>query len=490
MASPAPVSPPPVRARRSMAGPVVLIILGILLLLANMGKLPWQTLGSWFAHYWPVLIIVWGVIKLIEHQQAQRQGLRPPGIGAGGVFLLIVLIVFGLAATQATRVNWGSIRDNIDIDGEDIPFFGSTYNYDDQLQADFPAGGSLHVLCDRGAVTVNEAEDNQIHVTVHKRVSASSQSDADSWNAKTKPTISTSDKMVTLNANTQAAGDHWIATDLTISLPRKAAVTVSSRRGDISVLGRDGDINLSNQRGDVTADDIKGNATVSLEHSSGRITKISGDVSVEGRPNDVTIEDVGGALRLNGEFDSIKLSRIAGSVSFKSQRTDMEFAKLTGDLDMDSGDLRATDLLGPFRLTTRSKDVHLEGVSGDVRIDDENGDISLRVAKLGSIQVENRKGDLQLYLPDKSSFQLDARSRGGEFQTDFPELKVNNGDDQASANGTVGTGGPHIVLNNEHGTIEIRKGSALAEAPEPPVPPKPMRTQPAPKVKPLEPTEN
>ena len=473
-----------------MAGPVVLILLGILLLLANMGKLPWQTLGTWFAHYWPVLIIIWGVIKLIEHQQAQRQGLRPPGIGAGGVFLLIVLIVFGLAATQATRVNWGSIRDNIDIDGEDIPFFGNTYNYDDQLQADFPVGSSLHVLCDRGAVTVNASEDNQVHVVVHKRVSAASQSDADSWNAKTKPSISTSDKMVTLNANTQAAGDHWIATDLTISLPRKAAVTVSSRRGDISVLGRDGDINLSNQRGDVTADDIKGNATLSLEHSSGRISKVSGDVSVEGRPNDVTLEDIGGVARLNGEFDSIKLSRIAGSVIFKSQRTDMEFAKLNGDLTMDSGDLRASDLLGPFRLNTRSKDVHLEGVSGDVRIDDTNGDISLRVAKLGSIQVENRKGDVQLYLPDKSNFQLDARSRGGEFETDFPELKINNGDDQASANGSVGTGGPHIVLNNEHGTIEIRKGSALAEVPEPPTPPKPMRAPPAPKVKPLEPTEN
>ena len=100
MASQAPIPPPLPRPRRSMAGPFVMIVLGILLLLANMGKLPWQTLATWFAHYWPVLIIVWGIIKLVEHQQAQRQGLRPPGIGVGGVFLLIVLIVFGLAATQ------------------------------------------------------------------------------------------------------------------------------------------------------------------------------------------------------------------------------------------------------------------------------------------------------------------------------------------------------------------------------------------------------
>lgn len=488
MASQAPV--PIIRPRRSFAGPVVLIVLGILLLLANMGTLSWATLGHWFAHYWPILLILWGVIKLVEYQQAQRQGVRAPGIGVGGVFLLVVLIVFGLAASQATRMNWGSIRDNMDIDGKDFPLFGTSYDFEDQLQQEFPSGGSLHVVCDRGAVNVNASEDNQIHVTVHKRISAGSQGDADKWNAQTKPSFSTGDRLVTLNANTQGAGDHWVSTDLTISLPRKAAVTVSVRRGDVSVLGRDGDIELSSQRGDASVDDINGKATLSLQHSSARISKISGEVSVGGRPNDVSIEDVAGPVRLNGEFDSIKLSKLAGPITFKSQRTDLEIGKINGDLDMDSGDLRASDLMGPFRLTTRSKDIHLEGVSGDVRIEDENGDISLRMTKLGSMQVENRKGDLQIYLPDKSSFQLDARSRGGEFQTDFPELKIDNGNDQASAAGAVGTGGPHIVLNNEHGTIELRKGSSMAAIPEPPTPPKPMRNSPPPKPKPAEPTDN
>ncbi len=487
MASQAPV--PQMRPRRSFAGPLVLIVVGILLLLANMGKLPWETLGQLFAHYWPVLIILWGVIKLIEHQQAQKQGLRAPGIGVGGVFLLVVLIVFGLAATQASRVNWGSIRDNINIDGEDLPLFGNTYSYDDQMQQDFPAGSALHVVCDRGAVNVNVSDDNQIHLVVHKRISAGNQGEADKWNAQTKPTFTTSDKNVSLNANTQGAGDHWVATDMTISLPRKASVVVSGRRGDISVLGRDGDVEVSSQHGDVAAQDINGKATLSLQRSSARISKVSGEVSVEGRPNDVSIDEAGGAVRLNGEFDSIKLGKIAGPVSFKSQRTDMEFSKLNGDLDMDSGDLRASDLSGPFRLTTRSKDVRLEGMSGDVRIEDENGDIEVRMSKLGSMQVQNRKGDVQIYLPDKASFQLDAKARGGEFQTDFPDLKVNNAEDQAVASGAVGTGGPHIVLNNEHGTIELRKGTAVVATPLPPAPPKPP-SLPGAKAKPMEPTEN
>jgi hypothetical protein len=196
------------------------------------------------------------------------------------------------------------------------------------------------------------------------------------------------------------------------------------------------------------------------------------------------VADIKGAAQLNGEFDSLKLGKIAGAVGFKSARTDMEFSRLNGDLDMDSGDLRASDLIGPFRLTTRSKDVRLNGVDGNVRLENENGAVEIHMSKLGSIQLSNRNSDVQIYIPDKASFQLDARSRGGEIESDFNALKIENGNDQATATGTVGEGGPHLVINNEHGGIELRKGSVVAEAPVPPKPPRP----PAPKV-PV-PTEN
>ncbi len=143
-----------------------------------------------------------------------------------------------------------------------------------------------------------------------------------------------------------------------------------------------------------------------------------------------------------------------------------------GDLDMDSGDMRANDLNGPFRLLTRSKDVRLSGVNGDVRLENENGAVEIHVNKLGSMQVSTRNSDIQIYLPDKATFQVDARSRGGEIESDFDSLKVNNGDDQATASGTIGVGGPHLVINNEHGGIELRKGSEVAEAPAPPKPPR------------------
>jgi Putative adhesin len=485
MASPSP-TPPIHPRRRSFAGPLVLIVIGIVFLLGNVGLLPWWRLGQLFAHYWPALIILWGVVKLLEYHHAQREGRRPAGIGAGGVFLLIVLIVSGLAATQAARLNWDELRDEINWgDGEFSPF-GHKYDFDDQLQQEFPAGASLHVVNDRGTVTVNASDDNQIRVVVHKHVTADKQADADKWNAATKPQINISDHTVTINGNTQGAGEHSVAADLDVSVPRKASVVISSRRGDVNVLGRNADLDISTQRGDVSASDIIGKVNLNVSRGSARVSKVSGDVSLQGRGDDISLDEIKGGARLNGEFDSIKLAKISNAVSFKSARTDLEFARLDGELDIDSGDLRASSLIGPFRLITRSKDVRLTGVAGDIRLEDENGAIEIRSSKLGSMEIRNRNGEVQIYLPEKAGFQVNAQARGGEIQTDYPELKVSSeGEENATATGVIGSGGPRLVINNEHGTIEIRRGSALAEAPAPPKAPKVPRNQDS-----EEPTEN
>ena len=484
--SPPPQAPPP-RYRRSMSGPIILISVGIVFLLGTMGVLNWSRLGHWFAHYWPLILILAGVIKLIEYQAAQREGARTRGLGAGSIFLLILVIVIGLIASQASRVDWGELGDQINIDDSDFTLFGQKYSYEDQLNQDFPTGANLHVVNLRGAVNLTSSEDNQIRVSVHKRINAEGQGDADKYNSGTKPQITVSGNQVTVNANNQGAGDHWVEENLDISIPRKAAVNVSTRYGDVSIVGREGDLQISNQHGDISASDITGKVSLSLEHSSARVAHVSSDVSIEGRANDVSLEDIQGAAHLDGEFmESVKLAKIAQSVTFKSSRTELLLARLDGDLTLDSGDLQASGILGPVRLHTRSKDIRLAGVSGEVRLEDENGSVEVRMNKLGSMQVDNRRGDIQVYVPDKAGFQVDARARGGDVETDFANLKVDSSNDQAIATGTVGAGGPHLVLNNEHGDIAIRKASSAEEesesAPTPPKAPHPPAAPKAPTV--------
>jgi len=486
-----PVPPPLPPRQRSFAGAVVLIIVGVIFLLGTMRVLSVGKLAHMFASYWPVLLILWGVIKLVEHQQAQRHGTRSSGIGAGGVLLVIMIVVFGLVANQIERVNWSGLREEMGDDGDFPNIFGESYNFNDHLEQDFPADASLKVIDNHGAVSIHASDDNKIVVVVRKRVGAENQTDADKYNDQTKPTITKMGGLVTLDAKVEAAGDHAVETDLDISVPRKAAVTVSSRRGDVNVSGRTGNVDISAQHSDTSVDDITGNVKVNQEKGSVKIEQVSGDVHVGGRLNEVTLADVKGSVQLDGEFqESIKLERIAKTVTFKSSRTDMELSRIGGSLDLDSDELHAEEITGPLHLTTRSKNIRLDGVSGDVRLQNDNGTVELVMRTLGNVQVDNRNGDVQISVPDKAGFRLDAHTRGGEIQSDFPDLKVNNDEHEARASGSVGNGTSHIVINNEHEGIEIRKASATP--PSPPVPPalgKGGKALPAPKAEP-QPTDN
>jgi len=497
-----PIQPPlPPRRRRSFAGPFVLIVFGIVCLLGTMHVLSINRMWHLFANYWPVLLILWGVIKLIEHQQAQREGVRAPGIGAGGIFLVIMIVVFGLIATQLERVNWSGLRDEMNFDDNDFNnIFGQTFNFDDHMEQDFPAGDSLKVIDNRGAVSVHASQDNKITVVVRKKVGAENQSDADKYNGETKPSITITGSLVTLDAKVEGAGDHPVETDLDISLPRKVPVSIVSRHGDVELSGRDGSVDISAQHSDTSVDDVNGNVKISQEKGSVKAEQITGDVHIDGRMNEVSVNDVKGAAQLDGEFqESVKVARIGKTVTFKSSRTDLEFSRLDGSLDLDSDELHADEILGPLHLTTRSKNIHLDGVSGDVRLQDNNGTIEVGMRNLGNVQIDSRNGDIQLSLPDKAGFRLDARTRDGEIQSDFPELKLSNDEHEAKASGSVGNAAAHIVLNNEHDGIEIRR--LMNGGPKEGIPggvtggvpgakqAKPTKALPAPKEK-VEPTEN
>src|SRR6202521_1390801 len=109
------MTPPPARPHRSIAGPVVLILMGVLFLCGTMGILEWHGLWNMFARFWPALLILWGVIKLIEHEQAKRSGQPARGLGVGGIFLMLFLIGVGLGAAQAARRDWKSLREQIQL---------------------------------------------------------------------------------------------------------------------------------------------------------------------------------------------------------------------------------------------------------------------------------------------------------------------------------------------------------------------------------------
>jgi hypothetical protein len=435
----------------------LLILVGVLFLLRNMGyPLP---LFELFARYWPLLIILWGVSKLIDYYQAQREGYTPRGIGAGGTFFLIVLILFGLTATAAWRFDWDRMRGEVDFGDEFPGIFGRRYEFTDAIQQGFPPNAGLKVAYDRGDIKVVPGEEGTMQVNIKKVVFASSQSEADKNRDILTPKITISGSTVTIETNQGWSGPDRL--DLEITVPAKAPVDLMTLRGDIEVISREASVKVKTNRGDVTLTEIKGNAEAEFRRGDLRAERITGDLSVEGRGSEVQASDIGGAFTLRGEFSGpLTFARIAKTARFKSSRTDFEVAKIEGEITFDSGDLRGHGVNGPSRILTRSYDIHLDDLAGDLTLENRNGEVGVHIAKLpvGNISIDNSKEPIQLWLPRGAAFRLDASADRGEIDTDFRELAVSRENRNSRAAGSVGSGGGHIRLNADRGSIEIRHG--------------------------------
>ena len=222
--------------------------------------------------------------------------------------------------------------------------------------------------------------------------------------------------------------------------------------------GRTGNVKVSSSRGDITVDDVTGNVDIDQRKGDIHVSKVTGDVRANAQAGDTSVSDVGGSLKLEGEyFGGISVSKIAKTVTFRTSRTDMELASLGGDLSMDGSDLRANSLVGPMKVLTRGKDIHLDDLSGDLRVENSNGTVEVHSTKLGAIEIDNRKGDVQLVVPEKANFLADFKTHNGDINSDFSGLKVTSEHNDSSASGNVGSGGTKIQISNEHGNIEIRK---------------------------------
>jgi DUF4097 and DUF4098 domain-containing protein YvlB len=495
MASPGPYYVPPPR-RHSAVGPLILIVIGGLFLLRNFGyTIP---LFHNYVRYWPLLLVLIGLVRLAEFYAARSAQRPTPIMGGGTVFLLVIVIASGAAMSAAFHgrndINWGQVRDNVDVDDDLLHLFGSEYTFDGELTQQLPAGGALRVSSDRGNISVNSWDQPQVKVVYHKRVFAGSQGEADSTNKSTTPRIQVQGTAVEVQGNTEGAGPKGVASDIEVYVPLKADVELTARRGDVSITQRSGDVKVNSQRGDVTLDQVTGNALITTKHGSLHVTNLSGNLTADGRLDDLALDTVTGTVFVTADiFGDTRLSKLQKGVTVRTSRTELQLARLDGDLTMDSGDLQGDGLLGPVSLSTKNKDVNLRNLKGDVHIADDRGDINLEsssVATLGNLDLTTHHGDVHLRLPAKANFQYQVVTRHGAISSEFESVRSENHTGSSSASGTIGKGGVKISVTSDTGDIELSKTDGSVAAPAaPPASPAEPPAKPSKPAKPAKPAK-
>ena len=209
-----------------------------------------------------------------------------------------------------------------------------------------------------------------------------------------------------------------VAVDFTVTVPRRAGVTIESVAGDVAVEGVDGET---------------------------RVDVVSGDVRLASLSRLVHVETVSGDLHLRGvgSDDSLSAETISGRLRAETVRAPrIEVESVSGAVA-----LRAVE----------SRRVEVETVSGSVTFDGAFADD-------GRYEFESFSGDVHLSVAEGSGFEIEAESFSGELRSGFP-IRVGAGEragevtaferGSRSLRGVAAGGGARVRVSTFSGDMSI-----------------------------------
>lgn len=442
--------------RRSLTGPILLVLIGIGFLLYNLR--PDIALFDLLSQYWPVLLIVWGLLRLLEVLVDYfRGGIQRTSFSGGEVVLIIFICFIGWGAWEAHS---HGLRFHPAWEA-----FGEHYDYNIDQQK--PAGAAMRVVFEnnRGNLRIVGADTGDIKVTGRKSVQAINRQEADRANESTPLEITAQDQTITIRTNQDRNPTSGrISEDLEITIPNRMSVEARGNYGDYDVSELNGTVELYGDRADVRLNKIGGNARVELGRSDlVRAVDLQGALELQGKGSDIELENIAGQVTINGSYSgNLEFKKLAKPLHFESPNTDLRVESLPGQISMDLGELTATNLVGPVRLITKSKDVKIEDFTQSLELETERGDIELQPnhVPLAKIEARSRTGQINLVLPDRAAFQLVASTDHGDAVNDFgPSIQKETDGRAASLKGNVGQGATiHLVTGR--GTVSVRKAGA------------------------------
>jgi putative adhesin/cell wall-active antibiotic response 4TMS protein YvqF len=464
-------------SRSSIFSGLVLLSIGTLLLLHNYRGLE---IDSVLYHWWPLLLIFWGAIKLYERTAGARSGDPAAArVTAGEILLVLGLLTF---VGFVVAIDFAKSK----LPGRDIgiEFNGDSHDFDvDVATKTVPPNARISIRNGHGDVSVRSSDDPEIHVSGKKSVNAWTDSDAERIaNTAKVQIVQNGDGYEIVTPGFETASSR-VAVDLDVVVPKKAGLTVRNEKGDVTISDMATSVSVTSLNGDVEVRDTADDVNIDAHRGDVKVSDTKGNVKISGKGGEINVVSATGGLTIDGEFyGPVRADKINKGMRFISQRTDLTLTQLSGHMELGSGNLEIADAPGNLTLRTNSYDVSIENAGGKVKIDNRNGNVTVRFSSppKEDIDIANSSSGIDLSLPGSSSFEILADSRSGDINSEFSNasLKMTGADSgNTHLEGKYGSGrGPKITLKTSYGSISIHKTSGMVP---PPLPKPPQDIPPA-----------
>ena len=458
--------------KASLLGGLFWTAVGVIGLLDFIGVL---NFFSFFGSYWPGLLILFGIGKIIDFYRFSG-GLQFRG---GEVVGILALMLFGFIAGKIGGLDPGFRA------FADWPH-GWVFDERDRARARVEshqqtsaAGVEAVQISNRfGDIQVESGLDDKIDVGLTAVVRGESERRANEVARRVELSLQREGKLVKIGTNRADLQDrdYPLSTHLRVLVPKQSQVTIDNENGSVTVQGLSAAVQVTNSYGPVTIELITGTVDAKNRYAATTVRNIKGDVTIENRRGHIRVEEVTGnvkagtdyetvdAEQINGQLDianhfgDVRVRTAEGPVTIKSPGSGVDVSnikkavyienshkgvrvnELADKLELDtsycgvslsridgavimrasSADISAKDIRKGIDVQGSGSKVALDGVDGPVKIATSLKQVAIERFK-GPAEVQNEYGEIVLAPDVPLSGALVASNRNGEITLSLPQ---------------------------------------------------------------------
>jgi len=395
--------------RPSLLGSLLWIGFGILFLLRNLGIGP--DVWSLAVRYWPVLLILFGIAKIVDYFLHKDS----VSIRFGEIVGIFLVLLAGSALTGISESHFVRIVREmpIQIGGKSMrpgQWIGETHAFTDEMTYALDRTLPITVENAYGSVSVSPGSDGEIRVRLKKVIygnEARAKSISEEIRLEGKPeTVAapgTTPKpeadpgsksgaghfVIRTNREDLSGKDYTFNTDMEILVPKESSVRVRNSFGEVSVTDIKGDLDLGTTHQEMEVRDCTGQFTISNRFGDTRLTNLTGNLNLDARGK-VYIEKIKGNVTASNEYSPLEILEVDGEVVVSNTEGNIRLERITKAVTVNSrgSEVAAHDLKGGLKIDASHKNVILSGVASDIVIESRFASVSLKDAR-GNVTIDS-----------------------------------------------------------------------------------------------------
>ncbi len=406
---------------------------------------------DFFGLYWPVLLVLFGLGKIVDYYRSQgRLQVR-----FGEIFGVLAIVLIGSLVAVGADAQW-HLMPSIDLPTGRVAiddWFDQSYSFLEEQELDAEGVQSVAVDNLYGDIVVTGSESSRVRVELTKAVLASDEAEAKAVADEVRLTVANQEGILRIGTNRKDVGQKkkLFKSHLKLWVPPAVALRLENQYGDVRVSGATGGCVIRNSYGDVVAENLSGGVDVENKYRQVVLRHVEGEVRVSNDRGPIRAEDGAGALGLTTAYDGITVRRHQGPVTAKTRFGSVTVDKVNGAVELDApgSEISARDVDGILDLKASHKNVRVTRARKAVMLETSNNRATLeRIGGLATIRAayaDVRASDLEggLKLDGKGTrvtvedlvggFEVSTSTRpvritrfagGGSVQNEFSEVEL------------------------------------------------------------------